>query len=71
VNVSCSQSQLALSLFNEKARWELLHQVLYDPCSSVRRIVFNDEDVKILFQGENLPDDLFDILLLVVCGNDD
>ena len=69
--IGCSQSQLSFALHHEEAFRKLLLQGLYNGSRSVGRTVFNDKDVKTMFQSKNGTDDIFYILPFIVGGDDD
>jgi len=46
-------------------------EVLYSSGSTIRRIIIDDQDVKIRFQAQYLPDDFLDVLDLIIGWYDD
>ena len=70
-NVGRSQPLFALSLKHEEAFGELLLQVAYDVGGAVGRVVLHHQYVKVVLQGKDGPDDVFDVLALVIGWYDD
>ena len=69
--VGSAQSQLALPLNQVQLRGKFLLQPLDDAGRAVRRPVVDDQHVIIAIQRTDGPDDLLDVLFLVVRRDDD
>ena len=69
--VGGAQSLLAAALDHEEAVGELLLQTAHDVGGAVGRAILDDKDVEHLFQREDGTDDILDVLLFVICGDDD
>ena len=70
-NIGSAQTQFTAPFQQEQPVAELpVHQSLHNLCRAVGRTVVNDQDMKLLFQSEHGPDNLLDVLLLVVGGDD-
>ena len=69
--VGGAQTQLALPFNQVQLCGKLLLEPLRDGGGTVGRTVIDDQHVIITLQGADRPDDVFDILLLVVGWDDD
>ena len=69
MNVSCSEPKLALALFHEQRAGKFFHETGNDIRSAIRRIIFNDQDVKVFGQRKYLTYDRFNIFLLIIGWN--
>ncbi len=70
-DVGGTQSLLARSLDNKQAVGKLgVDEPVHNLRRTVRAGILDDEDVELLLQREDGTNDIFDVLLLVVCGND-
>ena len=56
--------------FSIESIGKLVLHALYNSCGAIGRVVFNDQNVKAVLQGKDGPDNLLDVLALVVSGND-
>ena len=65
-NVSGTQAQLSFALYHEKTVGELLLHPLHNVGGTVRRVVFDNQNMKILLQSEDCPDDILDVFLFVI-----
>ena len=71
-DVGCAQAQLAATLHHEQAVGELFSLQAADNLGrTVGRPVFDDQDVEPMLQGKDGPQDVLDILPLVVGRDDD
>ena len=70
-DISGTQSQLPLTLHDKKTLRELLLQALHDSRRPIRRAIIDHQDMKHFLQPEHGTNDILNILLLVVCRNND
>ena len=70
-DISGTQSQLPFTLHDKKTLRELLLQALHDSRRPIRRAIIDHQDMKHFLQHEHGTNDILNILLLVVCRNND
>ena len=66
-----AQSQFSSPLNHEKTVSELVHQRLHDVGSAIWAIVVDNQDIESHGQVEHVANDLLDVLLFFIGGDDD
>ena len=71
LDIRSAESELAGTLNDEETSGKLIrHQSLYDCSRAVGRAVVDDEDMKLLVELVDSPNDFLDVFLLVISRND-
>ena len=71
-DIRSTQPLLPAAFQKEQTVGKLLrHQSFHDSCRTVGRTIVNNQNMETLLQTEYGPDNLLDVLLLVIRRNDD
>ena len=69
-DVGGTETEFAGTFYHEQTFGELLLQLFDNGSSPIGRTVFDDEYMEYFFQPEYGADDIFDVLFLVIRGDD-